>query len=231
MKVEASPRYGAAGTGWLRETLPANRSDLLVALVSRFNHDLRTPLNTIAGWAHLLQTSAADVARVRHVSEVFARNVREQTLLLEEFVDDARALLGVLALNSADISAAQVVSAAADRVAPSLDMHDVRLDAPHASDLRLHADLARTQRLLYRLLLLAVRRAPEAATVKLRVFADDPCVAFVVEAPAARSDFEDAQLLDLRIASAVTALADGTLDIGPPEHGTHFDLRLPLAAE
>jgi hypothetical protein len=110
-------------------------------------------------------------------------------------------------------------------------MHDVRLDAPHASDLRLHADLARTQRLLYRLLLLAVRRAPEAATVKLRVFADDPCVAFVVEAPAARSDFEDAQLLDLRIASAVTALADGTLDIGPPEHGTRFDLRLPLAAE
>ena len=97
MKVEASPRYGAAGTGWLRETLPANRSDLLVALVSRFNHDLRTPLNTIAGWAHLLQTSAADVTRVRHVSDVFARNVREQTLLLEEFVDDARALLGVLA--------------------------------------------------------------------------------------------------------------------------------------
>ena len=231
MKVEAPPRYGAAGTGWLRETLPANRSDLLVALVSRFNHDLRTPLNTIAGWAHLLQTSAADVTRVRHVSEVFARNVREQTLLLEEFVDDARALLGVLALNPVDIPAAQVISAAAERIAPSLDMHDVRLDAPQASDLRLHADLARTQRLLYRLLLLAVRRAPEAATVKLRVFADDPCVAFVVEAPAARSDFEDAQLLDLRIASAVTALADGTLDIGPPEHGTHFDLRLPLAAD
>ena len=130
MKVEAFPRYGAAGTSWLRDTLPADRTELLVALLSRFNHDLRTPLNTIAGWSHLLQTSAADATRVRHVSDVFARNVREETLLLEEFVDDARALLGVLILNPADISAAEVISAAAERLAPSLDLHDVRLDAP-----------------------------------------------------------------------------------------------------
>ena len=98
-----------------------------------------------------------------------------------------------------------------------------------ASDLRLHADLARTQRLLYRLLLVAVRRAPEAATVKLQVVAEDPCIDFIVEAPAARSDFDDSQLLDLRIASAVTALARGTLDIGQPDHGTLFYLRLAPA--
>ena len=229
MKVEAFPRYGAAGTRWLRETLPADRTELLVALLSRFNHDLRTPLNTIAGWSHLLQTSAADATRVRHVSDVFARNVREETLLLEEFVDDARALLGVLVLNPADVSAEEVISAAAERLASSLDLHDVRLDAPQPSDLRLHADLVRTQRLLYRLLLVAVRRAPEAATVKLQVVAEDPCIDFIVEAPAARSDFDDSQLLDLRIASAVTALARGTLDIGQPEHGTLLYLRLAPA--
>jgi hypothetical protein len=166
---------------------------------------------------------------VRHVSDVFARTVREETLLLEEFVDDARALLGVLVLNPADISAAEVISAAAERLASSLDLHDVRLDAPQPSDLRLHADLARTQRLLYRLLLVAVRRAPEAATVNLQVVAEDPCIDFIVEAPAARSDFDDSQLLDLRIASAVTALARGTLDIGQPEHGTLLYLRLAPA--
>jgi signal transduction histidine kinase len=230
MTVDTFPRYDAAGTDWLHAATSADRVDLLIPLVSRFNHDLRTPLNTIAGWTHLLQTGVTEATRVRHVSEVFARNVREQTTLLEEFVDDARALLEVLALHPTDVGAGDVVSAASERLGPALELHELRLETDTTPDLRLHADLARTQRLVYRLLLTAVRRAPEGSIVKLSLFEADPCLVFSIEAPAARGKFEDAILLDLRIASAVSVAARGTLEVGRPEDGTRLLLRLPLAA-
>jgi len=231
MTVEAFPRFEFAGTAWLHDAPASQRAQLLPALVSRFNHDLRTPLNTIAGWAHLLKAGDAEVAQVRHVADVLARNVRDQTALLGEFVDDARAILDALVLHPANVAASEVVSAAAARLALALELHGLQLRTSMAPDLRLNADLARTQRLLYRLLHVAVRRAPEASEVRLGVAEDDPCLEFMVDAPTAQPAFEEAALLDLRIASMVTAAARGTLDIGRPDGGTHLLLRLPLATE
>ena len=64
----------------------------------------------------------------------------------------------------------------------------------------------------------------------LSVLGVDPCLVFSIEGPAARDKFEDPILLDLRIASSVSAAAHGTLEIGRPEEGTRLLLRLPLAA-
>ncbi len=47
------------GTHWLGRLDPEGRTELMAALLSRFNHDLRTPLNTILGWTHLLQKAAS----------------------------------------------------------------------------------------------------------------------------------------------------------------------------
>ena len=51
-----------AGASWLATAGPVERLQLLDALVSRFNHDFRTPLNTIVGWGHLLQQGPVDPA-------------------------------------------------------------------------------------------------------------------------------------------------------------------------
>jgi len=225
-----TPLCADAGTSWFGKSQPADRLPLLVGLVSRFNHDLRTPLNTISGWTHLLQQTATDAARTRHVSEVFARNVREETLLLEEFVDDARVLLGVLVLEHVDVPAAELLAAANERLAPALDIHEVRLDcsAIHTVDVALSVDRSRTARLIYRLLLGAVRRAPEGATVRQRAAVIGKKLLVDVQAPTARPAFENGALLDLRIASAVAQLAGGTLEVAVPDHRTHFRLQLPL---
>ena len=82
-----------AGSDWLAREGRARQADLLVALLSRFNHDLRTPLNTVVGWTHLLQQGLVDSTRSKHVADVLVRNTREQTVLLDEFVDDGRAVL------------------------------------------------------------------------------------------------------------------------------------------
>ena len=103
------------GAYWLARLDSTGRNELLVALLSRFNHDLRTPLNTILGWTHLLQKGDLDTVRARHVADVIARNSRDQTQLLEEFVDDGRAILGVLQLQLAALKLDDVLTEAIER--------------------------------------------------------------------------------------------------------------------
>jgi signal transduction histidine kinase len=220
-----------AGTDWYRALAPEARLPLLTGLVSRINHDMRTPLNTLAGWTHLLQQGTPDAARTRHVAEVFARNVRDQTVLLEEFVDDARALTQVLALDCASLPAAEVLTAATERLATALDVHDVRLDL-HAAlgDVTLDTDRARATRLVYRVLLAAVRRAPPGAVLRAVARADGGAAVIEAVAPAARPTLDDALLLDLRIASAVAALLGASLEVDAGERETRLALRLPPAS-
>ena len=189
-----------AGTDWLAREGRARQADLLVALLSRFNHDLRTPLNTVVGWTHLLQQGLVDSARSKHVADVLARNTREQTVLLDEFVDDGRAVLGVLRLDVGARSVADLLANALERAAPVAALHgvsfDARIDAPHVE---VDGDERRLQRLLYRLLAAVARRAREGATIGVTLDADDARALIAFEAPAGDGDWSEAALLDLRI--------------------------------
>lgn len=51
----------------------------------RLGHDLRAPLNAIAGWAHVLRVDAAAGATAVRAADVFDRNVRALTDLIETY--------------------------------------------------------------------------------------------------------------------------------------------------
>jgi signal transduction histidine kinase len=51
----------------------------------RLGHDLRAPLNAIAGWAHILRLDAAAGANAVRAADVFDRNVRALTGLIETY--------------------------------------------------------------------------------------------------------------------------------------------------
>lgn len=219
-----------AGTTWLSHTEQVERLPLVAALVSRFNHDLRTPLNTISGWTHLLREGASDPARTRHVSEVFARNIRDETALLEEFVDDVRSLVDALVLNPVKVAAEELLAEAIDRLTPLLDVHAVELQRTGAVDgAALLVDRSRAARLLYRLLLTAVRRSPAGATVDHHVGRGPDQFAVEIDAPSLKPTFDDASLLDLRVSSVVTAQLGGTLEIAIPDKRSRFRLQLPTS--
>jgi len=214
------------GTSWWQKLPRAERLPLLVKLVSRFNHDLRTPLNTLTGWTHLLERAAGDAARTQHGAEVVARNVREQTQLLQEFTADAAALLDTLVLQPTDLAVSDLLDQALTRLAPMLALHEVSIDVvDDAPNSRINADAQHVGRLIYRLLLLAVRRAPHKAVLRPGVQRHNGSLEFALNSEAQRDGFEDLQLLDLRIASAVAQLAGGTLDVYQPAGHTHFLLR------
>lgn len=219
-----------AGTAWLAHEGRERQSELLVALLSRFNHDLRTPLNTVVGWTHLLQQGLVDNSRSKHVADVLARNTREQTVLLDEFVDDGRALLGVLTLDAVGLRIDDVVARAMERAAPVASLHGVSFvaDARMMHEEEVEGDERRLPRLVYRLLIAVARRARESAAVELSTEVRDGWIALRIDAPVGDGDWSDAALLDLRISSFVAAMHGAELCIdGGPDRAAVV-LRLPL---
>ena len=51
----------------------------------QLGHDLRVPLNAIAGWTHILRLDASGADTVHRAVDVFDRNIRALTGLIETY--------------------------------------------------------------------------------------------------------------------------------------------------
>ncbi len=202
------------GVHWLERLDPEGRTQLMAALLSRFNHDLRTPLNTILGWTHLLQKGGLDTVREKHVAEVIARNSREQTQLLEDFVDDGRAVLATLQLQIVAVKMHEAVTDAIARLGSLLSLHSVNLESKFDTpDVSVSGDLRRLTRLTYRLLASVTQRARESSTIEVETDVDQGQYVLAISTTAQEPDWSDAALLDLRISTLVAALHNGELHV------------------
>ena len=220
-----------AGSAWLAREGRALQGDLLVALVSRYNHDVRTPLNTVMSWTHLLQQGMVDSSRSGHVADVLARNAREQVVLLDGFVDDSRAVLGVLQFDAARLRVEDLVAHAVERAAPLAAQRGVSLRVQACRDLAaIEGDERHLRRLAHRLLVAVTGRAPEGTVIDVSSRPGAGSVTLRIEGPAADGDWSGAALLDLRISSFVAALHDVELAIDGAPARAAIDLRWPVSA-
>jgi len=215
------------GTSWLTQLDSAGRAELLTALLGRFNHDLRTPLNTILGWTHLLQKGGLDAERAKHIADVIARNSRDQTQLLEEFVDDGRAILGALQLQIVPLRLDDLIKHSVERLGNVLTLHGVLLESRLAgADVSVDGDFRRLVRLMYRLLATVARRAREASTIELSSAIDEGHYELSISGSVNEPDWSEAALLDLRISTLVAALHNGELRVGADATRPCIQLRL-----
>lgn len=215
-----------AGSAWLAREGRARQGELLVALFSRYNHDVRTPLSTVISWAHLLQQGTVDGARNRHVADVVARNAREQVVLLDDFVDDGRAVLGVLKLDPVGLRIEDLVAHAVERAAPAATPRGVAFHVRPPGDLvQVDGDARHLQRLVHRLLAAVAGRAPHGAVIEVSSRFDAGAVTLQIEGPTADNDWSDAALLDLRIGSFVADLHGAELAIDGAPGRAAIDLR------
>lgn len=216
------------GAHWLADIAADGRMAMTAALLSRFNHDLRTPLNTILGWTHLLQKGGMDAVRARHVADVIARNSRDQTQLLEEFVDDGRAILNTLRMEVTASRVDEAVTHAIERIGGLLTLHGVFLQSKlDVADALTSGDARRLARLIYRLLATVARRAPEASTILLEAYVDRGAYELSLSGSAVEADWSEAALLDLRISTLMAALHGGALLVGADAGHPCVQLRLP----
>jgi CheY-like chemotaxis protein len=167
----------------LRESLAraeaSNRAkDEFFAVLS---HELRSPLNAMSMWVHLLRRGMLDASKTAHALEVIDRAIALQTRLINDLVDIARISAGKLVVESRWLDLAGVLKEAAellrgDAQAKGLTF-DVRVE-PRSMPVR--GDRGRIQQIVHNLLSNAIKFTPSGGRVELEAHVEDSRARIVV---------------------------------------------------
>ena len=144
----------------------ASRSkDEFVAMIS---HEIRSPLNSILGWAQMLRMGKLDQAETERATEIIVRNARAQSQLIEDLLDISRVITGKLALNVRSVELAQIIEAAMDSIRPAAEAKSIQLQARIDSrDSLVSGDPNRLQQIVWNLLSNAVKFTPRHGRVEV----------------------------------------------------------------
>lgn len=144
----------------------ASSKDEFVAVVT---HELRSPLNAIRGWAHVLRHSGSLSATQVKALDAIDRNTQAQAHLVDDLLDSQRILCGKLELELQRAPLATVLDEAAEAVQPSADLKRIRLEVSHDPGVGIvRADTERLRQAVVKLLSNAVKFTPEDGIITLR---------------------------------------------------------------
>ena len=163
------------------EALEANRakSDFLAAM----SHDLRTPLNAIGGYAQLIEMGVR--GPVTDAQKADLERIQKSKNHLDRLVSDvlsfAKLGAGKIELRCEPIKVKNLLGSVVDMIRPQLAEKQLNL-TPLAvdPDLRIKADLDKTQQILINLLANALKFTPPGGTISIVVQAADTRVAISV---------------------------------------------------
>jgi PAS domain S-box-containing protein len=229
-------------------------SQLKEEFLATLSHELRSPLNAIVGWTHVLRLKAGP-AEITQAVETIERNALAQAKLIDDLLDMSRIMAGKVGLTLAQASLAGIVQAAADALRPVAEAKGVSLsiDVGIATKLSISCDAARLQQVVSNLLGNGIKFTPEGGRVKaeLRVFEEE--VRIVVRdtgqgipeefLPAVFERFRQADGsitrrhgglgLGLSIARQIVEMHGGSIAAHSDGagHGSTFTVTLPLAGE
>ncbi|HEX5083026.1 MAG TPA: PAS domain S-box protein, partial [Blastocatellia bacterium] len=161
------------------EAQAANQSkDEFLTVVS---HELRSPLNSILGYARLLRTRPSDVSQIKQTVEIIERNGRMQLQLIEDLLDTARIISGKLKLEVSPVALVSIVTAAIEAVRPAAQAKSIEMVShidPRAGQIT--GDPGRLQQVVWNLLSNAIKFTPQSGRVELRMESVDHHVRITV---------------------------------------------------
>jgi signal transduction histidine kinase len=228
---------------------PSPREAELLALIDEAVHDLRNPLNAIAGWAHLLGELDPESPRYRAAIEAIAANVKLQTRQIEELADVAALAGPGLRVTLSPLDLAPLLDTALRSVNDLAERSNVTIRPPRTARLQsvaVLADARRIAQVVTDLLRHAVAATPEGGAVEVDVGTAGDRIRIEVSAPRAQLPGETFERLfelfaprpagtrrggpRLAIARRVAELHGGSLEArrGADGSGLSFVLALPL---
>lgn len=144
----------------------ANRTkDEFLAIVS---HELRSPLNSILGWAKLLRSRKFDPARVDHALETIERNAQAQSNLIEDLLDMSRILRGQLNLDPAPVDLAPIINVVTTNGQLAATAKQIHLRSHIAPEVgHVLGDINRLQQIITNLVTNAIKFTPNNGQVEV----------------------------------------------------------------
>jgi PAS domain S-box-containing protein len=141
--------------------------------LATLSHELRTSLNAILGWTHLLSLSR-EPARVSEAVEVIRRNAKAQAELVNDLIEVSQARSGKIRLEYQLVDLAEVVRNAAASARPAASVKGITVHVNVArGDLAVVGDSHRLQQVVGNLLSNALKFTPGGGTVSLTLTADE----------------------------------------------------------
>lgn len=138
--------------------------------LANLSHELRTPMNIIIGWSHLLRTGPLDESQKQRATEAIERAARSQAQLIEDLLDVSRIVTGKFRLVMQDVDVGRVLQLAIDslRLVAQAKQLTITLSR-EAGDARINGDPDRLQQVFWNLLSNAVKFTPAGGHVKVRL--------------------------------------------------------------
>jgi signal transduction histidine kinase/CheY-like chemotaxis protein len=137
--------------------------------LATLSHEMRTPLNAIIGWTHILQQRGGALsADVQRAVDVIDRNARAQSRLVEDLLDISHIISGKVRLDVQRVHLAAVIEAAIEAVRPAADARSIRLQQtldPLAAPIK--GDPNRLQQVVWNLLSNAIKFTPKGGRVQV----------------------------------------------------------------
>ncbi|HUR97295.1 MAG TPA: ATP-binding protein [Pyrinomonadaceae bacterium] len=151
-----------------REAEIANRlRDEFMATVS---HELKTPLNSILGWARMLKAGDLDDEQITRALSTIIKNSETQNRLIEDLLDVARIISGKLVLEFEQVNATELVQDAIQSVTPIAEARGIRISEvvdDGAAAVTISGDRNRLMQVFSNLLTNAIKFTPENGHVEV----------------------------------------------------------------
>ena len=140
--------------------------DEFLAIVS---HELRSPLTSIAGWAHILRRGAS-AQDLQKGLDVIEQSVRLQAKLIEDLLDISRITSGRLSIEVQPVEPRGFIDAAVEAVRPAAEAKAIQIrKVLDLSAGPVSGDPGRLQQVMVNLLSNAVKFTPDRGCVEVRV--------------------------------------------------------------
>ncbi len=145
------------------------------------SHELRSPLNSILGWATMLKSGKLAPEMTAKAVDIIERNARSQNLLINDLLDISMIISDKIRLQISPLSPQTFVSQAIESLRPLVEEKGLTLKADFQEDLpQVNGDAERLQQVLGNLLANAIKFTPPGGRILVKLSADEKTVVISV---------------------------------------------------
>jgi two-component system CheB/CheR fusion protein len=158
------------------EQLARERAELADHIKDEFlatiSHELRGPLQAMAGWTHILHSDDVDASQLAKGLAAIDRGVRTQLRLIEDLLDHSRIVAGQLHLKPGALDLGAIADLVIETVRLQAEAKNLHLEILHsaaAKTLRIVGDPDRLQQVMLNLINNAIKFTPSGGSIKVWV--------------------------------------------------------------